>query len=144
MSILEKKSSKDHISALRVESLTDTKKLGFVVISGNVPSKSNCYKIITLNGHGSLAKTKALKDYEHSFFWQCSTYRNANINTPFEFYINVYYPSKRSDLDNSLKCVLDCLQKVKAISNDNLCCKIIAQKFIDKVNPRVEFKIIPA
>jgi Holliday junction resolvase RusA-like endonuclease len=41
-----------------------------------------------------------------------------------------------------MKILLDCLQKVKAISNDNNCCKIIAQKFIDKENPRVEFEII--
>lgn len=111
------------------------------VVKGNVPSKSNCYKIITLNGHGSLAKTKALKEYEESFMWQCGVYRNANISTPFEFHVNVYYPSKRSDLDNAMKIILDCLQKVKAISNDNLCCKIVAQKFIDKDNARVEFFI---
>lgn len=30
----------------------------------------------------------------------------------------------------------------KAIKNDNLCVKIVAEKFIDKENPRVEFKII--
>jgi hypothetical protein len=45
--------------------------MDWVVIKGNVPSKSNSYRIITLNGHGSLAKTKALKAYEESFFWQC-------------------------------------------------------------------------
>jgi Holliday junction resolvase RusA-like endonuclease len=112
------------------------------IIKGNVPSKSNCYKIITLNGHGSLAKTKTLKSYEESFMWQCGKYRNANISVPFEFHVDVYYPSKRSDIDNAMKILLDCLQKVKAISNDNLCMKIVAQKFIDKNNPRVEFRII--
>ena len=111
------------------------------VINGNVPSKSNSYRIITLNGHGSLAKTKALKAYEESFFWQCGEVRNKNIDQPFEFYVDVYFPSKRSDLDNAMKIILDCLQKVKAIKNDNLCCKIVAQKFIDKDNPRVEFRI---
>lgn len=115
----------------------------FETILGNAPSKSNCYRIITLNGHGSLAKTKALKDYEEKFLWQCSKYRDANIEVPFEFYINVYYPSKRSDLDNSLKVVLDSLQRVKAIKNDNNCAKIVAQKFIDKDNPRIEFAIVP-
>ena len=114
------------------------------IIKGNVPSKSNCYKIITLNGHGSLAKSKALKIYEESFMWQCGKYRNANISVPFEFHVDVYYPSKRSDLDNAMKILLDCLQKVKAISNDNLAMKIVAQKFIDKDDPRVEFKIIEA
>lgn len=115
--------------------------MNWQTIRGNVPSKSNCYKIITINGHSSLGKSKALKAYEESFMWQCGTYRNAGINTPFEFEINVYYPSKRSDLDNSLKVTLDLLQKIKAISNDNNCAKITAQKFIDKENPRIEFKI---
>jgi Holliday junction resolvase RusA-like endonuclease len=48
----------------------------------------------------------------------------------------------RSDIDNSLKVQLDCLQKCKAIKNDNLCVKIVAEKFVDKENPRVEFKIV--
>ena len=110
-------------------------------IYGNPPSKSNCYKIISLSGHGSLCKTKALKQYENDFYIQCNHYRNKNISGYFEIYIDVFYPSQRSDLDNSLKCVLDCLQKVKAIENDNKAVKIVAQKFLDKLNPRIEFLI---
>ena len=110
-------------------------------IFGNPPSKSNCYRIITLNGHGSLCKTKVLKQYENDFFIQCNHYRNKDIKGYFEIYIDVFYPSQRSDLDNSLKCILDCLQKVKAIENDNKAVKIVAQKFLDKLNPRVEFII---
>jgi Holliday junction resolvase RusA-like endonuclease len=91
--------------------------------------------------HKGLIKTKALKIYEDNFFIQCNHYRDKNIDTYFEFYIDVYYPSQRSDLDNSLKVVLDCLQKVKAIKNDNKCIKIVAQKFLDKENPRIEFTI---
>ena len=40
------------------------------VILGKAPSKSNCYRVVTINGHGSLAKTKAIKDYEKSFYLQ--------------------------------------------------------------------------
>lgn len=112
------------------------------VIYGVTPSKPNCYRIITLNGHGSLAKTKAIKDYEKSFYLQCNEYRNKNITGLFEFHIDVYYPSNRSDLDNSLKVCLDCLQHCKAIKNDNNCTRIVAQKFIDKEKPRIEFKLI--
>lgn len=108
-------------------------------IKGIVPSKSNCYKIITISGHGSLCKTKALKDYEQSFYLQCDKYRNANITGLFEIVLDVYYPSNRSDLDNSLKCVMDSLEKVKAIENDNKCVRITASKYIDKENPRIEF-----
>jgi Holliday junction resolvase RusA-like endonuclease len=98
--------------------------------------------IITLGGHGSLAKTKAMKQYENDFFIQCNHYRNKNIQGYFEIYVDVYYPNQRADLDNSLKVCLDCLQKVKAIDNDNKCVKIVAQKFLDKANPRIEFELV--
>ena len=110
-------------------------------ILGNPPSKSNCYKIITIKGHGSLAKTPALKKYENDFYIQCNHYRNKNIKGYFEIYIDVFYPSQRSDLDNAMKVILDCLQKVKAIENDNKLVKIVANKFLDKNNPRIEFEL---
>lgn len=112
------------------------------VILGNAPSKANQYKIITLGGHGSLAKTSALKEYEKKFYLQCGAYRNKNIQGFFELYVDVYFHSNQPDLDNSLKCLLDCLQTCKAIKNDRNCVKIVANKFIDKNNPRVEFTIV--
>ncbi len=118
-------------------------------IRGNVPSKSNCYKIITLykqgKPHSSLGKSDKLRAYEKAFFMQCSRYRNANIDGPFEFEMDVFYPTNMSDLDNSLKCVLDCLQSehVRAIKNDRNCVGISVRKFIDKADPRIEFIIKP-
>lgn len=112
------------------------------VIYGNPPSKSNSYRIITIKGHGSLCKTKALAQYEKDFYIQCNHYRNKNIEGYFEFYIDVFYPNQRSDLDGVMKVVLDCLQKVNAIKNDNRAIKIVAQKFLDKLNPRIEFELI--
>lgn len=110
-------------------------------IIGKCPSKSNSYKVIKQGQHASLAKTKALTDYEKSFYLQCNIYRNKNISGLFELHLKVYYDSNRADLDNSLKIILDCLQKVKAITNDNNCVKILAEKFIDKKNPRIEFEL---
>lgn len=116
------------------------------VIYGNCPSKSNCYKIIQKRIKGrlvpSLGKTPALEKYENDFYIQCNHYRDANITGYVKFYIDVYYPSQRSDLDNSLKVVLDCLQKCKAIPNDNKVTEILARKFLDKENPRIEFEIV--
>ena len=109
-------------------------------ILGKIPSKSNCYKVITLGGHGSLAKTKALKEYERKFFLQC-TERERNIQGFFKLRIDVYLESQRQDLDNPLKTFLDCLQQCHVIKNDNTCIEIIARKFIDKVNPRVEYEL---
>ena len=124
---------------------------GWQTVLRQVPSKSNCYRIITLEkrvsptkkiSHSSLAKTAALKAFEQTFYMQCGKYRNLNIDGFFEFHCRVFYPSIRSDIDNSLKCLLDCLQMTKSIKNDNLCVKVVAEKFVDKVNPRVEFKIV--
>ena len=115
---------------------------GWQTILMQVPSKSNSYRIITLGGHASLAKTQALKAFESAFYMQCGKYRNLMIDKYFEFHCKVYYPSMRSDIDNSLKIQLDALQHAKAIKNDNLCVKVVAEKFIDKENPRVEFKIV--
>lgn len=111
-------------------------------IQGQCPSKSNCYRIVTISGHGSLAKTTALKAYEKSFYLQCNFYRNKEIKGLFELKIDVYNSSQRPDLDNAFKIVLDCLQGCKAIKNDRNCVKIVAQKFVDKENPRIEFELI--
>ena len=112
------------------------------VVHGTPVSKSNAYRIITIGGHSSLTKTKAMHAYEESFLWQVGGIRDANISVPFEFYIDVYFPSKRSDLDGAMKGILDCLQKAKVIKNGNNLCLLHARKFIDKLNPRVEFKIV--
>jgi Holliday junction resolvase RusA-like endonuclease len=109
-------------------------------ILGQVPSKSNCYRVITLHGHGALGKTKALQDYEETFFLQCSL-RGAMISKRFSLTVDVYYKSDLPDLDNALKTILDCLQTCKVIKNDRLCAEIKARKLIDKTNPRIEFTI---
>lgn len=110
------------------------------IIYGLPPSKSNSYRIITIHGHGSLAKTPATKKYEEQFFMQCGL-RNLNIERRFSLTIDVYFSSDRPDLDNSIKVVLDCLQNCKAIKNDRYCTEIVARKLIDKEDPRIEFVI---
>lgn len=114
--------------------------LGWQTIIGNCPSKSNCYRI-SAGGKG-LFKTPALKAYEQAFFLQCGRYRGMQIKTLFEYHVRVYYPSMRTDLDNHCKIVLDAMQMARVITNDNLCVKIVAEKFIDRKNPRIEFKLI--
>lgn len=116
------------------------------VVYGSVPSKSNLYKIITMKGnngkpHASLAKSDAMKAFEERFYLECG-YRNRNIQGFFELYADVYFQSNQPDLDNALKGLLDCLQTCKAIKNDRNCVKIVANKFIDKANPRIEFTVV--
>ena len=117
------------------------------VIYGSVPSKSNLYKIITKKNpatgkyYGSLAKSDIMERFEKKFYLECG-YRNKKIQGFFELYADVYFQSNQPDLDNSLKGLLDCLQTCNAIKNDRNCVKIVANKFIDKNNPRIEFTIV--
>lgn len=112
------------------------------VILGNTPSKSNCYRVGKIGNKCNLYKGKALKAYEKAFELQVpSDMKGLLIDQDFQFYVEVYYPSLRSDLDNSLKVVLDCLQKAEVIKNDNKCKRIEAYKYKDKENPRIEFVI---
>ena len=111
-----------------------------ITIYGKIPSNSNCYKIITFNGHASLAKQKSLKEYEKTFFIQCPI-RNKMIDGYFNLSVDVFYENMRPDLDNSFKILLDCLQKCNAIKNDRYCVQIFARKLIDKENPRIEFTL---
>lgn len=113
-----------------------------VTIIGQVPSKSNGYRIIRIGGHSSLKKSDALVKYEQAFYMQMGVYRNLHIDGLFELHMDVYFTSMSHDIDNSLKVVLDCLQSGGAIKNDNRCTHIVARKFIDKTNPRIEFRLI--
>lgn len=111
-------------------------------VLGQVPSKSNSYRVIRIAGHSRLGKTDATKKYEQSFYMQVGEYRNMMIEGYFELHARVFFSTLSHDLDNSLKALLDCLQQTNTIKNDNRCVKIIAEKFIDKLNPRVEFRIV--
>jgi Holliday junction resolvase RusA-like endonuclease len=111
-----------------------------ITILGQVPSKSNGYKI----GNNRLYKSRELKEYEERFMWQnaLAKYKsNETIKDKFSIEIFVYFQSNRSDLDNAAKIILDCLQACRVIENDRLCHELHMVKFIDKENPRIEFQI---
>ena len=111
-----------------------------VVIRGKIPSKANCYKVITIVGPGSLGKTQAIKDYERAFYLQCPL-RDKMISGYFKLSVDVYYQNMMPDLDNCFKVLLDCLQQCRAIKNDRYCVEVYGRKLIDKTDPRVEFTI---
>jgi Holliday junction resolvase RusA-like endonuclease len=105
-------------------------------IYGQVPSKSNGYKI----GNNRLYKSKPLLQYEESFRLQTLTVHDT-INVEFGINIIVYFQSNRSDLDNAAKVILDCLQSCGIIANDRLCVRLEMVKKIDKLNPRIQIFI---
>lgn len=118
----------------------------YAQISGSVPSKSNCYGVGKIGNRCSMYKTKKLKDYEKLFGYQIQEFKHKSkielpVDSEFMATILVTYENKRSDLDNSLKIILDCLQSFGVIKNDNLCYRLEVHKRIDKNNPMVEIEI---
>lgn len=110
------------------------------IIYGQVVSKANNYEVGN-NKHGGryIIKSEAIRAYEHSFIEQCQIYKDRMIDCHFTLYVAVYESSVRYDLET----ILDCLQMARAITDDNLCRKIVAEKHIDKNNPRIVFTIEP-
>ena len=117
-------------------------KMDWETIHGQIVSKANNYEVGN-NKHGKryIIKSERLRDYERNFFKQCKIYKSRMINGRFCLYAKVFECSTRYDLDNALKTLLDCLQMVGAITNDNLCTKIIAEKHHDKNKPRITFAL---
>ena len=111
-------------------------------IFGQVVSKANSYQVgDDRGGHRHIIKSKEIRYYERRFREQCTIYKGRDIDRHFTLFVAVYESSVRYDLDNALKTILDCLQQVRAIRNDNLCMKIVAEKHLDKHNPRIVFAI---
>lgn len=54
--------------------------------------------------------------------------------------VDVYRPAKRGDLDNFLKCLLDGLQGTMYKNDKQIKC-ILATRYDDKTNPRVEVTV---
>ena len=88
-----------------------------------------------------MKKSDAVKEFEKKFYLQ-NPLRGAHIDGFFEMYLDAYFSSNRKDLDGAFKLILDVLQSSGTIKNDRNCVKIVANKFIDKLNPRIEFTLV--
>lgn len=117
-----------------------------VKIYGHPPSKANSYKI---RGN-SLGKAQKVTEYEEAFRLQVNAIRSIGLlpkeTIEGEFYLelDVYYKDNRSDLDNSAKVILDCLQSNGVIKNDRNLTRLVMTKYVDKEHPRIEFTLIDA
>lgn len=116
-----------------------------MTIQGDVPSKSNCYKIITLRYRDGrtisrLGKTTKLQQYERSFALQCRG-KGLHISEPFSCEIDVFFGNRQKDIDNASKCILDCLTQNDVIKDDVLCRELVLRKHIDRKRPRANITL---
>lgn len=112
-------------------------------IYGQIVAKANHYQAVPgKGGTKRIIKDEVIRAYERNFMEQCKVYRNRRISSRFRLFVRVWHSSVKFDLDNSLKTLLDCLQMAGAITDDNLCFQIEAEKHLDKYHPRIEFALL--
>lgn len=114
-----------------------------VKIYGHPPSKANSYKI---RGN-SLGKAQKVTEYEEAFRLQVNAIRSTGLlpketlEGEFHLELDIFYKDNRSDLDNSAKVILDCLQSNGVIRNDRNLTRLVMTKHVDKEHPRIEFTL---
>lgn len=108
-------------------------------ILGSPQSKANSRRIVSHGGTSRIVKSSAALAYARDFLRQCPS-----LEPMFEgdvvVEMNIYYASRRNDLDESL--ILDLLQG-KVYSNDRQCRKKVIEGFLDPSNPRTEIRVSP-
>ncbi len=120
-----------------------------LTIAGEPCSKANSRKAITNKKTGRMMfiKSKDAFVYEKSFIdqiarWRMNTknYRDhTQITGDVIFEADIYYKTRRKDLDESL--ILDCLERAHVYKNDRQVKKKIVTHYLDKDFPRTEIKL---
>ena len=107
-------------------------------VLGNLQSKANSRRMIR---PGLVIKSKVALEFEESALLQLKAPMRGR--KPFEGDVacefEVYYQSRRSDLDTSL--IRDILQKAGVYLNDRQITSVGEWKHLDKNNPRVEITV---
>ena len=123
-----------------------------LTIYGELGSKSNSRRMVSYGGRPRLIKSNKALNYEESSYQQLQAL--LSNHEPFQDYVSlkvdVYYASKRPDLDVAL--LQDILQEKKdkktgivlsrgVYANDRQVVEIHARKLWDKENPRCEITV---
>lgn len=84
--------------------------------------------------------THEAKKYKQTVAKQCTIEGHVPLDGSVAVDIKVFRPAKRGDLDNTLKVSLDSL-KGFCFHDDKQIVKIVAERYDDKDNPRIEIEI---
>jgi crossover junction endodeoxyribonuclease RusA len=106
-----------------------------------VPVSANRY---WRNFRGRMVVSQDARAYKEQVAWVAKA---AGMNEPLlgDVFVTmrVYRPAKRGDLDNYTKVLMDSLNGV-AYADDSQIVRIVAERYDDKRNPRVEVEVTPA
>lgn len=109
-----------------------------ITIMGETCSKSNSRRLVNRGGKPMFIKSQKALDYEANALVQLKLHKNRykwqTIEGPCVLEAEIYYASRRPDLDVSL--LQDVLEKGGVYKNDRQIVELHLFKHLDKNNPR--------
>ena len=106
-------------------------------IKGEPASKANSRRVVKFGNMSRLIKSQKALDYSEAFRMQCPPI-NPLMSGDIRMHINIFYASRRPDLDESL--ILDLLQGLVYI-NDRQVKERHTYWHLDKENPRCTIEV---
>lgn len=95
------------------------------------------------NFRGRTVVSAEAKAYKEQAAWLARAAGMELIEGDVSVTMRIYRAAKRGDTDNFLKVGLDSLNGI-AYSDDSQIVRIVAERYDDKKNPRVEVEVTPA
>ena len=92
------------------------------------------------NYRGVTVKSDEARIYQNHAGWLAKTAGYEMLTCDVEVTLRVYRPRKAGDLDNRIKVMLDTLRGIIYVDDEQVI-KIVAERFDDKGNPRVELEV---
>ena len=107
-----------------------------MVIYGACQSKANSRRLVTIKGKRVSIKSKSALSFSNAAFKQIT--RRPFLEGDLLLECDIYYPSRRNDLDESL--IMDILEG-SWYKNDRQIRRKIVNGYISKTNPRVIVRV---
>ena len=104
---------------------------------GEACSKANSRRLVTIRGKPRFIKSKKALDFVEAVKLQAPRL-NELLEGDLEFRADIYYASRRPDLDESV--LLDALEGIW-YANDRAIKSKVVRKYLDKDNPRCEVEV---
>ena len=106
------------------------------------PSTNQLTRYVVRGGSARALKSERARNYAKDCEWWLRKQRPVKLDGPLEVTIEAYFPSRRGDVDNRIKAVLDVLQG-HAFANDSQVERLSITRHIDKKDPHVEVHVRP-
>lgn len=95
------------------------------------------------NFRGRMVVSAEAKAYKQQVAWIAKAAGAEALSGNVAVTMKVYRPARRMDLDNAAKILLDSLIGI-AYNDDSQIVRLVAERYDDKHNPRVEVEVVPA